>query len=235
MPTAVGTPTTTVAISSTPTPMSGSTGVTTSVSATASLTIGTLGPAAPVAALPISAHALYFTDTGHNVAGAFLGVFNQGGGLAAFGYPRTESFRENGLLVQFFQNAELQCAALCREPAYTATVTLSPLGDILAGTPSPYPQAQRQVSWGDSMYFASTSHNLDGPFLDYWRTHDGAFMFGAPISEALSEATATGQGYTLQYFDRGALALRPVGPNHSFVVVPEPLGDEVLRQRGLLP
>ncbi len=233
-PTAIPTPTSSITstalASPTPTPFGAD------LTSTTGLTVGESGPAAPVPALPAWTHALYFPTTGHNVAGAFRTVFSQEGGVAAFGYPRTEAIHENGLLIQYFQNVELQCATQCRDPSYTATVTLNPIGATLLGSPSPYAQAQRQIGWGDSIYFAATSHNISGPFLDYWRSHDGVFLLGMPLSEAMNEVSATGpaQGYTLQYFQNGALAFRPVGPNHAFVVVPEPLGDQVLRQRGFL-
>jgi hypothetical protein len=88
------------------------------------------------------------------------------------------------------------------------------------------------------MYFSSTQHNVSGPFLDYWRTHDGAMLLGAPLSEPIADVEQQGgpaQAYTLQYFERGALAYQPVGPTNAFTVTRAPIGDVLLRQRGWLP
>ena len=38
--------------------------------------------------------ATYVAETGHNVAGRFLAYWQQNGGLAQFGYPLSEVFRE---------------------------------------------------------------------------------------------------------------------------------------------
>jgi hypothetical protein len=220
---ATATATPTVAVPSSPTPEN--------------LSAGATGGAARVLPLPASADALYFTQTGHNVAGAFRSVFTQFGGLATFGYPRTEAFHDNGPLVQYFQNAEVECTHLCRDPAYTATVAIAPAGQTLVDTLPPFPQATRLDSWGDTMYFSATGHNLAGPFLDYWRANSGAVLLGAPLSEPFAEVESGGNGQvdTLQYFQRGALTFRPAGPGHSFIVVPAPVGDVLLRQRGWLP
>ena len=49
----------------------------------------------------------YFPETGHNLRGAFFNYFQEKGGLEIFGYPITEEFQEDGLLVQYFQRARL--------------------------------------------------------------------------------------------------------------------------------
>jgi hypothetical protein len=105
-------------------------------------------PPAPPAPLPPSVvpldrvdplpDALYFFETGHNVRGAFLQFFTNNGGLAIFGYPRTEEIVENGRTVQYFQRARMEYF-----PEHAGTpyeVQLGLLGDELLrarGAPIP--------------------------------------------------------------------------------------------------
>jgi hypothetical protein len=51
---------------------------------------------------------LYFPETGHVVADAFLDYFREKGGLEIFGYPRSESIYEDGYHVQYFQRARME-------------------------------------------------------------------------------------------------------------------------------
>ena len=52
---------------------------------------------------------VYFAETGHNVRGVFLEYFNANGGLAQYGYPRTEQIvLPDGRIVQWFQRARLE-------------------------------------------------------------------------------------------------------------------------------
>lgn len=54
----------------------------------------------------------FFAETGHSVGGAFLAYFNAHGGVATFGYPRTEEQQETvGTwtgTVQYFQRARME-------------------------------------------------------------------------------------------------------------------------------
>jgi hypothetical protein len=45
----------------------------------------------------------FFAETNHWVSGVFLEYFHKGGGLEIFGYPISEPFMDQGLLVQYFQ------------------------------------------------------------------------------------------------------------------------------------
>jgi len=49
----------------------------------------------------------YFPETGHTVSAPFLQYFDAHGGVRIFGYPITEALRQNGRLVQYFQNMRL--------------------------------------------------------------------------------------------------------------------------------
>jgi hypothetical protein len=57
---------------------------------------------------PRSRRKVYFPETGHTVAYAFLDFFNENGGIDIFGYPITEMHFEDGQIVQYFQRLKLQ-------------------------------------------------------------------------------------------------------------------------------
>ena len=51
---------------------------------------------------------VYFPETGHHVADPFLATWRRLGGLETFGYPLTEAFEEDGMLVQYFERARFE-------------------------------------------------------------------------------------------------------------------------------
>src|SRR4051812_2801210 len=69
---------------------------------------GLQGPEASPAVL--HADAVYFTETGHRVAGAFWQRWRQYG-LDAFGYPISEPFEDGGVRNQYFQRARFELGA----------------------------------------------------------------------------------------------------------------------------
>jgi hypothetical protein len=74
-----------------------------------------------------------FPETKHTVSGAFLTSWNQGGGLARFGYPISEPFEEvsdadgRPYIVQYFERAEMQYHPKEKAPQ---DVQLVPLGAL---------------------------------------------------------------------------------------------------------
>jgi outer membrane protein assembly factor BamB len=86
-------------------------------------------PAISTARVDPAPDGLYFAETGHNLRGVFLDYFNANGGLAQYGYPRTEQITlADGRIVQWFQRARMEFTA-------AAGVQLGLLGDeILIGT-----------------------------------------------------------------------------------------------------
>ncbi|MCX2726924.1 CAP domain-containing protein [Thermomicrobium sp. 4228-Ro] len=50
----------------------------------------------------------YIAETGHNIAPEFLSYWESRGSVRLFGYPITEPFWENGLLVQYFERARFE-------------------------------------------------------------------------------------------------------------------------------
>lgn len=97
--------------------------------------IPTVAPPAPRITDPVppAPGARYFPETGHNVRGRFLEVFDQYGGLYIFGYPRTEELQEevDGVMrtVQYFQRARMELWPEFAGTPYEVQLTL--LGDLV--------------------------------------------------------------------------------------------------------
>jgi len=184
----------------------------------------------PVAPKP---GALYFWETGHNVSGLFLTYFERNGGLARFGYPRTEEITEDGRTVQYFQRARLE-----HHPEHAGTpyeVQLTLLGDLLTQDRQPFPPAPASCSPPGCRYFPETRHRVVGAFLKFFESQGGLDQFGYPISEEGQEENGDGTGrkYTVQWFQRARLEYHPeLGPDAVLLGL---VGDEHLRRRGLVP
>jgi len=69
---------------------------------------------------------VYFPETGHTVAYAFLDFFKANGGIDIFGYPITEMYFENGQITQYFQRLKLQW----QPNDATTTVVVGNLGEV---------------------------------------------------------------------------------------------------------
>ena len=62
----------------------------------------------PAAAAPWTALKLYFPETGHHLGGEFLQAWLTRGGLMVFGYPISEPFTQDGLVVHYFERARFE-------------------------------------------------------------------------------------------------------------------------------
>jgi sugar lactone lactonase YvrE len=51
---------------------------------------------------------IYYAATGHNVCDEFAKRWEMSGGLPVFGYPISEAFEQDGMLVQYFQRARFE-------------------------------------------------------------------------------------------------------------------------------
>ncbi|HLI50674.1 MAG TPA: cellulase family glycosylhydrolase, partial [Thermomicrobiaceae bacterium] len=78
----------------------------------------------------------FFSQTGHRLCNGFRVYWEQHGGLAAFGYPISEEFSQNGLTVQYFERARFEWHPENRGTPYE--FLLGQLGkEELAGRPVP--------------------------------------------------------------------------------------------------
>jgi hypothetical protein len=73
-----------------------------------------------------------------------------------------------------------------------------------------FPTISAFPSAADRWYVPETAHSLSGRFLQYWQTTGGLALYGYPISEPLTEPSATdGKPYTVQYFERARFEYHP--------------------------
>lgn len=187
-----------------------------------------LSPAGPVppAAMP---GGRYFPTFGHGIREPFLSFWRTHGGVAVFGFPRTEAIGVGGMMVQYFQRAVLEFSPVRR------AVVLAPLGQIATRGRTfersrPFPDGKLRI------YIRQTRHSLAEPFLTFWRSHGGAAVFGNPISEVLNEENGdgTGRAYVLQYFQKARLEYHPENKGTSYEIQLGLLGEGLLRSKGWL-
>ena len=173
------------------------------------------GRAAPLAGP--AAQVQYFAETGHNLIYGFKGYWERHGGLAIFGYPITEEFREvnpadgKEYTVQYFQRARFEYHPEHKGTPYE--VELGLLGRQVTAGRDDEPAFRRLEGLRDEparRYFAATGHTLYGGFRLYWERHGGLAQFGYPISEEFQERNpADGKTYTVQYFERARFEYHP--------------------------
>ncbi len=174
---------------------------------------------------------LYFPETGHTLSGPFLKYWQDHGGLAMFGYPRTEVFYVQGRAVQYFERARFEYW-----PEFTGTpyeVQLGLLGRYVTQNRS-FPKQPAPTSPNpNAIYFPQTGQYLAFGFKDYWEKNGGLAIFGYPISGEIQEVNpADGKTYTVQYFERARFEWHPDQKGTPFEVQLGLLGNEVLSGNG---
>jgi len=162
---------------------------------------------------------LYSPATGHAVRAGFLSYYLRHGGMAALGPPRTDEIVEGGRTVQYFANARLWWDDAARAAVAT------PLGQAAV----PAPQLLRPVAPAAAtptrIYIPVTGHTVQAAILATYRAWGGAATLGYPLTEEILRGDET-----TQYFSNAVLRWSPERP----VVTADPLGDALLRRRGLL-
>ena len=186
---------------------------------------------------------LYIPQTGHSLRGVFKAYWDTHGGLAQFGYPRTDAFPEVNsadgrvYLVQYFERARMEY-----HPEFAGSrfeMELGLLGNELTSDRRIVGDAPfRPVAdpYNPSiLYVAATGHTLRGPFRAYWETHGGLDLYGYPISEPFAEVNPDdGQTYTVQYFERNRFEYHPGAPP-EYQVLLGLLGNTLIKTKGWEP
>ncbi|MDQ3927824.1 MAG: hypothetical protein M3328_01625, partial [Chloroflexota bacterium] len=193
------------------------------------LALGLLGPA--LAQSTPARGDTFFKETGKTVWGPFESYWQQHGGLAQFGLPRTLVFPTGeGYDAQWFERALFTYNPKNPEPYQVelqllgAQVTDSRRGEV------PFRPAARQSG---GLFFPETQHNLSGKLLEYWNSTGGLPVYGYPISEPFTEVSkADGKPYMVQYFERNRLELHPELKGTPFEVQLGLLGSELLDKAG---
>ena len=181
----------------------------------------------------------YFPTTGHTLRGLFRDYWTARGGLAQFGYPITDEFREKNptdgrtYTVQYFERNRFE---LHPENAGTPYVVLLGLLGRTVAAGRELDAAFRPLRSGPAgtRFFPPTGHSLAPAFRAYWEQHGGLPVYGYPISEPFQEYNpADQQTYLVQYFERNRLELHPELPAEYRVSLGL-LGVDLLRSRGWL-
>ena len=156
-------------------------------------------------------------ETGHNLSHGFRDFWRANGGLAVFGYPLSEEFAENGVIVQYFERARLEYR--------DSKVGIARLGAEL--TAGQFFQTVRFFPSTDTnVYFGPTQHSVSGPFLEYWRSAGGLATLGFPLSESFVVSGAD----EYQWFERGRLEFHPDFPAGKRIVLGQ-IGKEALQRK----
>lgn len=173
------------------------------------------GAIQPVEAAPRGA--LYFAETGHNLAEPFRSRWEAAGGQAVIGMPLSEErfIAGTGGVTQSFQNL-----TLLFDPGQEAPLNVR--GQILGKSawaeiiPAAAAQPVAGCSTASCQIFTETGHSLDEPFASFWNGYGGAPIFGPPISQPFADPA--GSGSMMQVFENavlestgGVVSLRPMG------------------------
>lgn len=164
--------------------------------------------------------AFYVAVTGHTIREPFLSYFALHGGVARFGYPRTDAVSEDGKTVQYFQRARLEIVT----DEVGERVARSPLGALLRFGASS--AAGRESSNGSQMQYA-----VDQVFANFYASNNGRESFGRPLGPAADEEQRNGHTVYTQYFEFARLEHYP---NAETPVLLGLIGDEYLIRKGWL-
>ncbi|MGN6757457.1 MAG: hypothetical protein ACTHMJ_13830 [Thermomicrobiales bacterium] len=167
---------------------------------------------------------VYLPPTGHALTAHAAAAWLQYGGVALLGYPLSEEFVENGLVVQVFERGKLvwspqgepslalvgaDYARRQHDPATLAALALHDCRTAPAppeASSGPVADDTRPACLADAAYFPETQHTLRGAFATFWTQHGGLAQFGYPLSEEF-----VSQGQVVQYFERARFELGPNG------------------------
>ena len=199
------------------------------------------------ALLPVSgaqaADKLCFAEVPDCIEGRFAEFWQQNGGLAVFGLPKSPASQQTieggSFLVQQFERNRFE---LHPENARPYDVLLGRLGDDLLKR-----QGRDWNTFGkvggapaNCIFFSETGHSVCDPFLRMYRANglefDGArgkslaeslALFGLPLSEPQVETMADGKSYNVQWFERARFELHPENQS-PYDVLLGLLGNELL-------
>ncbi len=175
----------------------------------------------------------YFELTGQELRDPFLRYWEDHGGLAMFGYPKTRVFEIRGRQVQYFERARFEYW-----PENTGTrweVQLGLLGryETRGRSFERQPAPDGPHTTNEWIYFSQTGQFLAGAFREFWENNGGLEIFGYPISPEFEEENpADGETYIVQYFERARFEWRPEFAGTEHEVQLGLLGNQVLRHPG---
>jgi hypothetical protein len=147
-----------------------------------------------------------FTETSKCIRGRFLDYWNEHGGLAINGFPLSDEFSQvlddgHPYAVQYFERVRMEFHPENTDPQYQ--VLLGQFGRVIHPADPPGNPDQNMI------WFPQTSHNVYGPFYQYWSMNGGLAQFGLPLSEPYNQTLENGQQYLVQYFERARFEYHP--------------------------
>jgi len=164
----------------------------------------------------------FYPITGYSVGGGFQNFFNKWGGVAMFGYPRSQEVIEGGRAVQYFQKARFEYFPDLAGTPYEVQLGLLQLD--LARSKA-FPKVEPFENTSDRVYFAQTGHSVQGGFLNFFKQHGGVDIFGYPMSEETIDGNLR-----IQYFQRTRLEYHVSGGSQGNLDIAN-VGDEYLAAR----
>lgn len=166
-----------------------------------------------------------FQSTGQTLDNqyGFLDFWNEYDGAALLGDPLTGVVFEANVPVQYFERGRLE-----QRDGKVVTGNLGRERTRWRSFAKPQPREAR----ADELVSAETGYSLSGPFLRFWRSHNGATMFGQPISEPLWEPV-NGANIRVQYFERARLEHYPALSAGNDIKI-SALGREVALAKALI-
>ncbi len=156
-------------------------------------------------ATPVSAEGgtdfRFFNETGHNLQGEFLKYYdNLANPTAVLGYPITEQFEKNGVLLQYFQRGRLELVGGTVRPTNLGQLTYKP------GVKLNFKNSMACETYGGyAVCFA---------FLEFFKANGGVAYFGNPISGFEFQDNAI-----VQYFENARLEWHASNAEGNRVVV----------------
>jgi photosystem II stability/assembly factor-like uncharacterized protein len=182
----------------------------------------------------------YVSATRHTIDPRFKTYWDAHGGLAQFGYPKTEPFYavaddEQILLVQYFERNRFEWHPDQRGTPYQ--VQLGLIGNYFGAKaqllqPGPFARQNGDTEPGQ-IYFAETGHTLRNAFKQHWQTTGGLAQYGYPISEEFYEVSPDDdQTYVVQYFERARFEWHPDNIGTPYEVLLGLLGNQLLSEKG---
>ena len=166
----------------------------------------------------------FFEETGQRIDNqyGFLAFWESHDGPEIFGPPITGIVLEANVPVQYFERGRLEFRS--------GAVTTGALGRERTRWRT-FPAGRPTHVRAGGQFFVETSHSVSGPFLRFWREHDGATIFGPPLSEPIWEPVGT-SSVRVQYFERARLEQGPAGSGTAIRV--SPIGREIALAKGLI-
>ena len=199
-------------------------------------------PAPATAPRPLEAEptpaVVFFPEMGVGVGNGFKHFWERHGGLAVFGYPITQEFRERNAddgqvyTVQYFERARFEYHPEHKGTRYETQLGL--LGKragarVAARTPEPFTPTPDP---GNGMWFGETGHTLSGVFRDHWERTGGVDIHGFPISEVFEEGLdPAGNPYLVQYFERARFQFQSASDGMPANLGTSRLGTDLYSQR----